>query len=294
MGLHEVIEETKKQLAEIGESEVEENLESEGEEDQEDLEDEEGSSELAEDDEGNEDLPEEKTEDAPEEKKLDDAGYARLRREAAANKKLAEENKRRAEELERENASLRERGTSDSGKEAERATSSEVPSELIDIIERERVLKAAREFTQLEENFKRSAPEDFEGVSSAYKAALYQSIRVQNPRMGHEELLEATHKSLLLKASNYLNAGYDPIEELYEEAKALGFKAQPQEEKREVERKPDLNKVAMNRKRNAGMAVSKGDAGLPQHTKKSATELTVAEWARLPVAEKQRLLYGKS
>jgi len=91
-----------------------------------------------------------------------------------------------------------------------------------------------------------------------------------------------------------MQKGLDPIEEMYHEAKELGYSAPPkaveQEEKKEI--KPDLDKIAANRARNAGTAAAKGTGTSGQLTGSTAATLTAKEWAALPKAEKDRILNG--
>jgi len=210
--------------------------------------------------------------------------FAKMRRDANAAKK-------EAEDLRNEVARLKAERESPAEKEVEVPTI-ELPAEITSIVERDRYERAGREFARLEESFKRTAPEDFEDVSTQYKNALMQSIRIQNPRMGHEELLEATTKQLLHKASQYMNSKHDPIEEMYYEAKELGFKAVPKEaEVKETEKKtPDQAKLAANRERNAGTTATSGQGGAVKVTREAASNYTPAEWMKLPKEEKARLL----
>jgi len=215
----------------------------------------------------------------PVKEELDDAGYARLRREKAAAEK-------RAREAEERLAALQTR-------ETQEVVETQIDPAINELIEEVRINKAGREFNNLEAEFSQTTP-DYEDVSNAYKAALYQSIRVQNPSMRHEQLLEETNKKLLYKASQYLNRGFNPIEEMYYEAKTLGFKARPKEVEQKEEKvlKHDLSKIAANKARNAGTAAAKGAGDRAELTLAVAAELPAHEWAKLPASEKRRLLNG--
>ena len=105
------------------------------------------------------------------------------------------------------------------------------------------------------------------------------------------QIAEKTKDTILTKAAHYVRDGFNPIEELYHEAKELGCtgKSYAKEESKEEEIKPDLKKVAENRKRSTGMT-SSGGKSEGQMTKLAAAELSVAEWKRLPPSEKARLL----
>lgn len=218
------------------------------------------------------------TKDEPKpEEKLEDKDYARIRRENAALKKKLEEKQAPKEEASEDNQEA-------------------INRVLVDVIQTVQEQKAEREFANLETSFAENNA-DYHDVSNQYKVALYQSLRLQNPRESHASLLEKTKKSLLIKAGTYMSEGLDPIQEMYEEAKSLGFKATPkQEEKEEVkeekEIKPDMAKVAANRARNAGTVGAKGAGGNGTMTRAAAADMPVHEWAKLPAAEKKRLLGG--
>lgn len=229
---------------------------------------------------------EEKEEEKPEapkvEEKPDDAGHMRLRREAAAAKKQAEAEVAKREALEAKLAEL----------ENPLSVQEEAPisPEFQELLQDNRMRKAEREFESLEAKFRTSNP-DYDAVAGQYAQALAQSIKIQNPRLGNSEIAERTKQALLTKAGAHVRAGFDPIEELYHEAKELGFTGKQAKPKEEVEEelKPDMSKLAANRKKSAGMAAASGKSE-GQLTKQAALELTNAEWSKLPAAEKRRLL----
>jgi hypothetical protein len=223
--------------------------------------------------------PTEEPTQPPEEVKLDDSGYARLRREAAAAKKKADEESAKRAELEAEMERLK-------NPDAE-VVEETVNTEIAEVVQEMRLRKAEREFLDLEANFKSKVP-DYDAVASDYIAALAQSIKVQNPRYTQAQVAEKTKEAVLVKAAGYLKAGYDPIEEMYHDGKELGFgkkAAEPKEEKPE-EIKPDMKKVAANRARSTGMAASNGRSE-PQLTPTAASNLNVAAFTKLSKAEKQ-------
>lgn len=242
---------------------------------------------------------EEKVEEILEEKEaekkpieeLDNAGYARLRREAAAEKRLAEAEKRRADQLQRELEEIR-KVKDQPIEEADLGISQEFKA----VVEDHRANKAEREFAILENRVKQQYPE-YGAIAAEYAAAMYQSIRVQNPRKSEYELNEMTKHAILLQAGQYACDGHEnPVEEMFHVAREMGFTGksmQKQEEKPKEEKlQPDMRKVAENRKRSTGMTGSNGRAeGLM--TVAAATTLTTAEWGKLPVTERRRLMYGQ-
>jgi hypothetical protein len=277
MGLKDLIDDTKEKLEEA--IKLEDGIATE------EPEKEEEAPEAVEEPEPKEEKVEEKPEEPKDDEELDASGYRKLRRDLKAAQKQIED--------------LKAAKTKDAEPVAEREETPEavLPPEVVDLVEERKYQKAGQEFSSMEEDFKKNAPDDFEDVSLQYKASLYQHIRIDNPRMTHDQLLAETNKKLLMKASKYLNEGYNPIEEMYEDAKSLGFKKIPKDDApaatEEVEvKKPDLSKVAANRARNAGMAAAKGRAGQPALTQQSAATMSVAEWSKLPTAEKRRLLAG--
>lgn len=239
-----------------------------------------------------EEKPEEKPIEKPiekvEEKPLDDAGYARLRREAAAAENRAKKAEQELEESRRVVATERP---------IEEQPAQAIPSELQPLIERHRIGEAEREFAIYENKAKQLHPE-YGAVASEYAQAMYQSIKLQNRGVSELQLNEMTKKAILIQAGEFVRAGYEnPVEEMFHYAKELGFtgksyqkqesKPEPKEEKLE----PDMSKVAENRKRSSGMAATNGRSeGLM--TLGAAADLSAAEWAKLPVTEKRRLMYG--
>lgn len=163
-----------------------------------------------------------------------------------------------------------------------------------EIIREHQIKKASDEFVALENDFK-SQVADYEGIANAYKMAVYQSERLENPGASHEQLLEKATFKILQNASKAVNLGLDPVQDLYDKAKALGFKPLTQEKAVEVEgkpeqKKPDLDKVAKNKARSAGTAAAKGAGGEPYLTVQAAAELPVRDFARLSDAEKRSVM----
>lgn len=229
--------------------------------------------------------PEKKAESAEEEPK-DNAAWQKMRRENAANKKRLADLEAKLAEKEQPAA------------EQEEAQAEELPltPELKEIVHNHRLSRAEQEFRSMEAKYAATNPE-YEAISSEYTMALAQSIRLQNPRLTALQIAEKTKEKLFQKAANFLKDGFDPIEELFHEAKDLGFTGQSfkakEEPKVEKEEKPqpDMKKLAQNRARSTGMGAANGRSE-GMLTKQGAADLTVAEWAKLPKEEKQRLLYG--
>lgn len=225
----------------------------------------------------------EKVEEPPKEEekpaeKPDDAAFARLRREAAASKKLAED-------MRLENEALKK------PKETEESTESPVAAELEQIIQDSRVTRAEREFMRYESDVLRADPANAH-IMAEYTQAIQGSLRLQNPRASLFEIAEMTKRELFRQAGGFQSEGYaNPVEEMLNTAKELGFTGKsfaPKEEPKK-EPKPDMAKVAENQKRSAGMTAAPGRAdGLV--SKKTAAEMTPAEWKALDRTERARLM----
>lgn len=217
--------------------------------------------------------------------KPDAAAFQRLRREAAAAKKQAAEAETKRLEME---TRMAER---DAEPKEEAAPLPIIPG-LDDMLRSHQLTRAEQEFKGMESSFRRTNPE-YDAIANEYGMAIAQSIRIQNPRLSNDVIAERTRETILLKAAKFLNDGFDPVEELFHEAKDLGFNGQSAkkaEPAKEIEVKPDMAKLAANRSKSTGMTAASGrSAG--QLTQKAATELTSAEWMKLPAAEKHRLLY---
>lgn len=282
MSLLKENEEMKAQLAEALEAEKEEEEQEESAE--ESVEREADDAEEAPVEKKTEEAAEQKTEEPKKEEvkeeKQDDSAFARLRREAAANK-------RKADELERENSELKK-----PKEEVFIEETSTMTPELAEVVRDYQMNRAEREFQSYESQAKNKLP-DYEGVTRGYAEALFGSIKIQNPRMSNLEIAEKTKETLLKKAGSFLNQGFEnPAEELYHEAKELGFKAaasrEPEKEAK-PELRPDMNKVAENRKRSAGMTgVAGREDGLVSKT--AAAKMSPMEWKELPREERLRLM----
>ena len=272
MGLQETLEEQRKDLEEALSNEQPEVVEEAVEE----VVAEEPAEEVEAEEVKEESSDEEEPKVEEKEPEIDASGYARMRRELAAEKKL------RAEA---------EAKLTNPIEEPVADESNGINEEVMSVIQDRRIEKASQEFAGLETEFSKNVP-DYEGVSNAYKQALYQSIRLQNPTKNHNQLLEDTRNKLLQTAGEYVNKGLDPIQEMYEMAKSLGMAPVQQEQAVEEVIKPDLSNIAKNKAKNAGMIAAKGSSAGGQLTREGAATLTTGEWAKLSASEKQRILYG--
>lgn len=202
--------------------------------------------------------------------KPDAAAFQRLRRENAAFKKQLE---KPAEEI--------EAPTQD--------------DDIAEVLREHKMTKAERYFYSLEAEFKRTTPE-YGAVAQEYTMALAQSIKLQNPRISQDELVRKTKETVLLKAAGYVKDGLNPVEELYNDAKELGFKGKKNDEKPKEEKieKPDMDRVAKNRNKSAGTAASTGKqpVNLSRASIRQNGLPSPAEWKKLSADQKKNLLYA--
>lgn len=155
-------------------------------------------------------------------------------------------------------------------------------------------LGAEQEFMRFEDELVAREPE-YAQARSHFIMTQANAIRLENPNITQEQLVAAVKNKALMVAARYVNAGYEnPAEAMYESIKAQGWKPQPKTETKEEpkELKPDLDKVAANRARNAGTVGGSGRGAGGQLTRLAASGLTNQEWAKLSPEEKARLLNG--
>lgn len=260
------------------------------------------------------DKAEEKVEEKPAEaektEELDASGYARLRREAAANKKRADELEARlaavvapviqqpvqapaiAAEPDKAKDPVAWFTWRDQQREQEikeLKTWKETVSQQTAEVQLETA--AAREFQTIEAEFKASVP-DFDAVADNFNNKLAQSVAMLEPHLTPDQVMAKVKDRVLRMAGEYVRQGLNPVEELYHLSKErYGYKAPVDDgEEEPAPKKPDLAKVAANRKRNAGTAGAKGSGSMPQLTREVAADMPVHEWAALSADEKRRLL----
>ena len=312
MGLKEEAEELRKQIAIAQEKEGEliENKEEKEEKKEESV-------EQKQEEEKKEEVKEETKEEVKEEEKQakTNADYARERRERVENKKLqeqlAEANARLAAlesaqkkpetqdadaEPDKESdplgwADWRVRQAEKKASEVEKTVQSlKEKNEKEEKIKQREVMysQAQKELIGYEESFKKSSP-DFDDVKNYYIGMMAMGIKTLNPSISNEDLGKAVTSQIMMRASNYLNQGWEnPVEAIYQEAKAMGYTPKQAEEEKKT---PDLARVAKNMERNAGMAGAGAGSGKGELTKRyAATELTASEWAKLPKSERERIL----
>lgn len=140
------------------------------------------------------------------------------------------------------------------------------------------------------ENETRGQYKDYDDAKRYYANMLAYSVKVLNPSLSNDKLVEIVNHRMLTRASELMNEGHgNPVAAMYEEAKTLGYKAAAPENTKEEILKPDLSKVAANRARNAGTAAAGSGRGDGELTAAHAATMTNAEFAKLKPEERQRL-----
>ena len=147
---------------------------------------------------------------------------------------------------------------------------------------------ARREVSVYEDQLRKSAT-DYDDVKNWYVHALATSIKIVNPKITNDRLIEAVDNRLLTRIAELQGEGYEnPVEAMYVEVKNMGYQPKAAE-KEEKKIEPDLDKVANFRKRNAGMAGAGGGGAESEITPTVATKMTNAEFAKLKPEQKKRL-----
>lgn len=311
MGLKEAQEELKKQIEEAQKAEGLTSEEEAVEEEQKKIESKEEKKEDAKE-------PEKKEEAASEEKKeKTNADYARERRERISeHQKLKEQLAAAMAQIEEMKKPKQEKEVEDpepnkaedpvawadwrvrqAEKKVEQVTEIALENDKkIKAEEREKQKESLLQQAQNElvtyEDAVRKTNKDYDDVKKYYVNMLAFSMKALNPKITNDVLVKAVNHQVLMTASQYLNEGHEnPVQAIYDSMKNMGYQPTQKETNEIEEKKPDLSKVAKNRERNAGMAGSSGGSGRGEMTKHyAATELTAAEWAKLPTAERERLM----
>jgi hypothetical protein len=234
----------------------------------------EGTDEQGEEAPSGEEKPEEAPkEEAKKEEKPDNAAFARMRLEA-------NEWRRKAEEAERKLREREEKAARPAQEEAPAQESASNP-EIDEILEEHKFKAAAVEFQHWESQFAANAP-DYEDVAQQYFTALTQNIKQQNPNLPDYEVVRRAQRSIIQKASVYYNAGMNPAQALYTEAKTYGFgaKEQPQEEAKQQQQPKQQVKPPV---KSAGMVGARGgSAQQPSHKKDFADgKMSLSDFSKL-------------
>lgn len=144
----------------------------------------------------------------------------------------------------------------------------------------ERIRQAESEIIAFENQVRDKLPAYDEAKSYIANYEAF-NIKRERPNITQDQLVEAVKLKMMTRAAYFLKEGYEnPIEAMYEEAKTLGFS--PKKNDDGERKRPDLDKVAKNHARNAGMAGAAAGTGSGEMTPRYVAEnLTVAETAKM-------------
>lgn len=225
----------------------------------------------------------------------DSAAMARLRAEAAANKRRADEAERRYAESQKPKAPAADPAKAanpdpepdkDADPEAHiRWELRQAKSQLQGLTEwrqqqetktqRETMRReAVEDFTNHEDVFKAQAA-DYEDVSRFFLSQVAAGIRIMNPNIAGPQLNEAVQNHVLRLAGQAQAQGYNPVEALYHMAKGWGYqpKAAPAEGEgaeggaapaaagKDAKQKPDFKSIANSKKKSASSLTAGGKSG---------------------------------
>lgn len=145
--------------------------------------------------------------------------------------------------------------------------------------------RALGELQQYEVEAKRQIP-DWEAAKTYYMQAVAFSVKALAPNIDQNTLINIVNDRVLNRAAELMRQGHDnPALAMYDEVKTMGYRQQAAEDKP----KPDMEKLAKNRSRNAGTAAaaSGGDGG--RTTASAFASMTNAEFMALPPPERRRI-----
>lgn len=140
---------------------------------------------------------------------------------------------------------------------------------------------AKSELFQMENVLKQQLP-DYDDVKAHYVKTLAFSFKSLNRNLTDQQLVQAVDAKIYADAIKLYEEGYEnPVHALYDRIKADGYTPSKATEKEE-KLKPDLDKVAKNKARNAGTVAAAAGTGSGEVTARfAATEMTTAEVGKL-------------
>ena len=250
-------------------------------------------------------------EPSKEEEKIDNAAYAKLRRDQKAAEKRAEEAERRAAAAEarfKEAPTQPQRYVPDvkaapAGANQEpdaqldpeahlRWSLSKTQAELKEIkdwkastdkVERDKALKdgAVKAFQKYENDFKGTV-DDYEAVTSYGAQQIMHSIQTLNPQLKGAELNDAVVRQILRLSALAESQGHDPAEHLYHQAKSWGYQPPaPKAEAKEELAKPTVKKMAEHKKKTAGALSHGGKSGNAPLSREALESMKFSDFAKL-------------
>lgn len=239
---------------------------------------------------------------------VDNATYARMRWEAAEERRKREELEKRLEAIEKGKADT----AKDTDPEPDKSTDfeawvdwkdrqlekkvEEVNSRLNESSTREQerlkqedynktVKAAVDEFTAYEDGFK-ARVSDYEDVSAFYLNKLKDSVKTLYPAATDAQIGQMVTNKILQTAGTYAANGLNPVERMYQDAKAMGYSAPV---KKEEPKKSNLAAIDKNKRRSASVAATAGDNGKNSVGLSDVSDMSMAEFSKLTPEERTRL-----
>lgn len=211
----------------------------------------------------------------------DNAAFAALRREKAAEKRradaLEEQLKLQPKKVEQEKAPAAVVTEPDANLDPEahlRWELAQTRAQLKEVAD----WKAQQTYKEQQTSLRDNAVKAFQDYESAFSptvadykdvmdhglAAISASIRTLNPMLKGEALNDAIQRQVLRLAGQAEASGHDPVEYLYHQAKSWGYQPKQeavQEQKEEEKPKPDLKKIVDHKKKSATSLKAGGKNG---------------------------------
>lgn len=243
-----------------------------------------------------------------EEEKVDNAAYAKLRRDQKAAEKRAEEAERRAAAAEARfkeapsqpqpgEATIKARADAepDANLDPEahlRWELSKTRQELKEVAD----WKVKNEKAERNKQLREGAVKAFEGYENAFAPTvgdylevttfgvqkISNSIRTLNPSLKGNDLQEAVRNQVLRLAAIAESQGYDPAEHFYEQSKSWGYQPPKAALKEEEEApKQTVKKMAEHKKKTAGSLSHGGKSGNAPLSRESLEGMKFSDFAKL-------------
>lgn len=157
-------------------------------------------------------------------------------------------------------------------------------------LKQENRTKAKAELAEIENDFKKSAP-DYDDAVRHMASLMFHGKKYADPFKSEKEIRDEIETFALTVAAQAYNSDQNPAEALYRMAKDhYGFDPKKVEKTEEKKPGPNLKVVADAKKRSPSGMTASAKSGDYQLSQEAALELSNAEFQALPAAEKRRLM----
>ncbi len=153
--------------------------------------------------------------------------------------------------------------------------------------------QAIQELTTYEQEFKKEAA-DYDDVQAHFQKKLTEAVMISNPSLSEADVGRMVAGRILAMASDYAKRGLNPIEEMYNMTKErFGYTPPaPSADAKATAPKPDLKKIAENRKRAANGSIAAGTSSKQDLTLDDVSNMSLAQFSKLTPAQLQALKEG--